>query len=53
MAALQQHVLHPAAVEYLVAAVKQHLDALHAAQGETRRRLELELAQVETEAQEH
>lgn len=32
-----------------MAAVKQHLDTLHAAQGETRRRVEMELVQVETE----
>jgi surface antigen len=46
---LQEHVLRPAAVEYLVAAVNQHLDTFRAAQGETRRRLEAELAQIETE----
>jgi site-specific DNA recombinase len=49
VAALQEHVLHPAAVEYLVAAVNQRLDAFHAAQGQTRRALEAELARVKTE----
>jgi len=49
VAALQEHVLHPAAVEYLVAAVKQHLNAFRAVQGETRKAVEAELAQVETE----
>src|SRR6266481_4812111 len=49
VAALQKHVLHPAAVEYLVASVNQHLDAFRAVQGETRRSVEAELAQVETE----
>jgi len=49
VAALQKHVLHPAAVEYLVANVNQHLDAFRAVQGETRRTVEAELAQVETE----
>jgi hypothetical protein len=49
VAALQEHVLHPAAVEYLVASVNQHLDAFRAVQGETRRSVEAELAQVGTE----
>jgi site-specific DNA recombinase len=47
--ALQEHFLHPAAVEYLVAGVNQHLDAVRAVQGETRRAVEAELAHVETE----
>src|SRR5262249_48989761 len=49
VAALKEHVLHQAAVEYLVAAVNQHLDAFRAAQGETRKAVEAELVQVETE----
>jgi hypothetical protein len=49
VAALREQVLHPAAVEYLVAAVNQHLDAVRATQGETRKAVEAELAQVEAE----
>jgi site-specific DNA recombinase len=49
LAVLQEHVLHPAAVEYLVAGVNQQLDAVRAVQGETRRAVEAELAHVEIE----
>ncbi|MFI5341843.1 MAG: recombinase family protein [Candidatus Methylomirabilales bacterium] len=49
VAALQAHVLHPDAVQYLVTTVNQHLEGFAASEGEERRRLEGELAQVETE----
>ncbi|HKX05703.1 MAG TPA: recombinase family protein, partial [Methylomirabilota bacterium] len=49
VATLREHVLQPAAVEYLVAKVNEDLDAIRAARGEAQRALETELAQVETE----
>ena len=51
LAALQEHVLQPAAVEYLVVGVNQQLDAVRAVQGEARSAVEAELARVETELQ--
>jgi site-specific DNA recombinase len=49
VAVLQEHVVHPAAVAYLVNSVNQHLDAVHAAHGEARKAVQTELAHVEIE----
>ncbi len=49
VAALQEHVLHPGAVQYVVTAVNRHFEAFQASQNEERRRLEADLAQVEAE----
>ncbi len=49
MSALREHVLNPDAVDYVVATVNRHLETFKASQNAERRRLEAELAQVETE----
>lgn len=49
VAAIQEHVLHPEAVRYLIAVVNRHLGAFQASQEEECRRIEAELRQVEEE----
>ena len=47
--AMRVTLLNPDAVRYLITAVNRHLDTFRVAEGETRRRLEQELGQVEEE----
>ncbi|HZP35340.1 MAG TPA: recombinase family protein [Methylomirabilota bacterium] len=49
VAALREHVLQPGAIAHLAAGVNQHLAAIHTAQGEARKTVAAELAQIEIE----
>ena len=49
VAAIQEHVLHPEAVRYLIAVVNRHLGAFQASREEECRRIDADLRQVEAE----